>query len=93
MDTQEIVEWLNSDEGFKWSYQSFDNANESHDIIEIVEDYLPGEQWWGDSVTYSNTKQFRYLRQKAEWRDLKWTPDRPPEGGAWTTKKRQRTRS
>ena len=93
MDTQEIIEWLNSDEGFRWADNHFDDATDCHDIIEITEDYHPDEQWWGDSKAISNKRQFRYLRQRAEWQVLQWTPDQPPEGGTWTKKKRLRMRS
>ena len=90
MDTQEIIGWLNSDEGFTWSSRHFDDATDCHEMIEIIDDHHPNVTWWGDSVTKSTQTQFRYLRQRApEWRDLKWTPDQPPEGGQpWKKKKK-----
>jgi len=82
MDTQEIIEWLNSDDGFNWAWDHFDDATDSHAIIEIHRDYHPNELWWGDSITESTRKQFNWLRRRApEWRDLEWAPDQPPEGG------------
>lgn len=101
MDTQEIIGWLNSDEGFTWSYGRFDDANDCHDIIEIYDDYPAYEDedpalsvWYSDAGAISSKKAFRNIRAFApEWRDLKWTPDQPPEGGTWTKKKKQRTRS
>jgi hypothetical protein len=101
MDTQEIIGWLNSDEGLQWSWSQFDNASDCHDIIEIYNDYPQYEDedptlsgWYSDAGTISNAKAFRRLRAGApEWRDLKWTPDQPPEGGTWTKKRKQRTPS
>lgn len=102
MDTEEIIAWLNSNEGLVWSYERFDNANDCHDIIEMYDDYPEWEDdepelsgWYSDAGTISNDKAFKKIRAHCpEWRDLKWTPDIPPEGGTWATKrKRQRTRS
>ena len=97
MDTQEIIDWLASDEGMQWAFENFDDATECHAIIEVTYDYHPDEQWWGDSLTESNRAHFLHLRWRVPaWRDLKWTPDQPPEGGnQWkkTKKKKQRTPS
>ena len=101
MDTQEIIGWLNSDEGLAWAWDWFDDASDCHEIIEIYDDYPLYEDedptlsgWYSDAGTISNAKAFRRLRAFApEWRDLKWTPDQPPEGGTWTKKRKQRTPS
>ncbi len=79
--TQDIIDWLASDEGLQWADEYFDDATDCHDIIEITDDYHPGEQWLSDSATQSSRRNFRNLRQETAWRDLKWTPDHPPEGG------------
>lgn len=86
--TQEIIDWLNSDEGLSWAYVRFEDATECHDIIEIHDDYPQDDEgndtdgWWSDSTTKAAAIQFRWLRRFArEWRDLRWTPDVPPEGG------------
>lgn len=101
MDTKEIIAWLASDEGLAWSWDRFDDANDCHEIIEIYDDYPSYEDedpslsvWYSDAGTISSKAAFRRIRAHApQWRDLKWTPDQPPEGGTWTKKKRQRTRS
>jgi len=91
MDTQEIIDWLASDEGLQWSFENFDDATECHDIIEVSYDWHPGEQWWGEAVTESTGPHFRRLRRRIPaWNDLRWTPDQPPEGGnQWKTKKKK----
>lgn len=94
MDTQEIIEWLASDEGLQWAFESFDDATECHDIIEVTYDWHPGEQWWGDALTESSRRHFRRLRQRIPaWRDLQWTPDQPPEGGNQWKRTKRRTHS
>ena len=94
MDTQEIIEWLASDEGIQWSFENFDDATECHDIIEITYDCHPDEMWWGDALAESCGKLFRRLRRGVpEWRDLLWTPDEPPEGGYQWRKTKRRTPS